>query len=115
MQTISKQWLNGSSNWETVQSLTRSKISYICTRVETERSRKKDDEDAVVDDAENGEHEVGGEEWVFGKMIFYGVNGAARSECCAAAVLMNAPCLPVLWKIVENILSAERCHVYLCK
>ena len=34
----------------------------ICTRVETERSRKKDDEDAVVDDAENGEHEAGGEE-----------------------------------------------------
>ena len=112
MQTISKQWLNGSSNWETVQSLTRSKISYICTRVETERSRKKDDEDAVVDDAENGEHEVGGKEWVFGKMIFM-VYSSTYGTSSAAAVLINAPYLPVLWKIVEKILSAERCHVYL--
>ena len=52
---------------------------------------------------------------MFGELLFYGINGMVRSECCMAAVLMNAPCLPMLWKIVEKILSAERCHVYLCK
>jgi len=68
--------------------------------------------DAIVDDAENGEHEAGGEEWVFSEMIFYGIQYSTSS---VAAVLINAPCLPMLWKIVEKIQSAERCHVYLCK
>jgi len=49
----------------------------------------------------------------------------ARSECSArrffacahsaAAVLINALCLPMMRKIVEKILSAERFHMYLCK
>ena len=49
---------------------------------------------------------------MFGKMIFYGIQCGTSS---AAAVLINAPCLSMLWKIIENIPCAERCHMYLCK
>ena len=55
--------------------------------------------DAVVDDTENGEHEAGGDEWVFGEMIFYGIQYGTSS---IAAVLINAHACPCCERLLKT-------------